>query len=558
MKIAIENYRGIKAASLAVEGIALVAAKNSAGKSALAQASGAVLSGHPIPVPGVQKVLAGMLVRGGEAKGSAQLESDGDVARVDWPRSTYKTKGTPPQISAIAAGIELLAPPHSAPDDATRQKRRAEQFIELLNAQPTFEHLRARFARDGISEETARAVWDTIERQGWPAAHTQARETGARLKGQWEAVTGENYGSKKAENYIPDEWEPELAGASLDAMQAAVTDARDALDSMIAVSAVDDAERDRLQALADELPTRQEMADAAQAASTAAGQTHADALTALRALRNPASVQIHECPHCKGALSIVGGKIIAGEPISAEEAAAWEEADKTVSNVRATMDQASSQMQVVSGLLAEAKRAAEQLAGIGEGNASQDQVNAAREALRVAQYRLDAFTKKTRADKLQSSILQNASITSALDTGGVRQEVVSAAVNTFLTDSVNPLARLARWMDTEVGNDMSISYGGRAWAVLSESERYRVRVLFQVAVGVREGAQALVIDAADILDKDGRNGLIGLLRHCAIPAIVCMTYPSPSDVPDLRAAGIGESYWIRDGVLSPLAEERNG
>lgn len=556
MKLNIENYRGIKSASLALDGIALVAAPNAAGKSAVAQAVGAVLAGQPVPIPGVLKSMAGMLVRTGASGGFAQLDTDTGTARVDWPRATLKTKGQPPQISAFAAGLELLTPPHGSPDDAPRQRRRAEAFIELLHAQPVFEDLRARFARDGINEETARAVWETIEKQGWDAAHAQAKETGARLKGQWEAVTGERYGSKKAENYVPDEWEPELANASNELLTAALTDARDALDGMIAVAAIADDERERLQALADALPSRKEAADAAQQALQQATEAHGAAVKAAQALRDPSAQQVHECPHCKGPLSITGGRIVAGTPISNADVAAWAAAQDAVAQTRQSNIHARTLSNEAQAAVRESEDAATQLAALDKGNATHDQVQHARQAVTIAQGRLDAFTSKTRADRLQNSILQNVAIVSALDTAGVRQDKLHELIHIFLMESINPLSTIARWLQVEISSDLSLSYGGRSWALLSESERYRVRVLLQIAVALREHAAAVVVDAADILDKTGRNGLIKLLMHAAIPAVVCMTLPTPSDVPDLRAANIGESYWIHDGELSPLAENK--
>ncbi|WVR18288.1 DNA repair exonuclease SbcCD ATPase subunit [Bordetella phage PY223] len=548
MKITTENYRGIKSASLALEGIVLVAAPNASGKSAIAQAAGAVLAGQAVPIPGVLKTMAGMLVRNGASGGFAQLDAEGGTARVDWPRAALKTKGTPPQISAIAAGIESLT--------TAEPKRRAELLIELLQAHPTFEDLRARFAREGISEETARAVWETIDKQGWDAAHAQAKETGARLKGQWEAVTGERYGAKKAENFTPDEWEPELASASSELLTAALTDARDTLDGMIAVAALDDAERERLQSLADTLPERQAEHTAANEELQRAIAAHESVVASMNALRDPSKQQLHECPHCNGSLSIAGGKIIAGTPLTDDDIAKWNAAQDAVAQAREVGVQARARVNVARVAMLDAEGASKKLDECKDGNATHAQVQHAREAVTIAQGRLDAFTSKTRADRLQNSILQNVAIVSALDTAGVRQDKLNESVDSFLTVSVAPLSVAAGWHKLEISHDMLLSYGGRAWPLLSESERYRARVLLQVAIALREGSSALVIDAADILDKAGRNGLIALLRHAALPALVCMTIPTPKEVPDLKAAGLGESLWIRDGVTVPLSQAR--
>lgn len=544
MQVTIENYRGIKSASLPLGGIALVAGPNAAGKSAVAQAVGAVLCGHPVPIPGILKNMAGMLVRNGASSGFVQLDADGSTARIDWPRAALKTKGTPPQISAIAAGIESVA--------TVEPKRRAELLIDILQAHPSFDDVRARLAIEGVSDETARSIWETIERQGWDAAHAQAKETGARLKGQWEAVTGKRYGSRVAESYVPDEWEPELASASTEALTAALTDARDTLDAMIAVAAVDDAERERLQRLADELPARQEAEGAARQALQQATEARNAADQAMRALRDPSAQHIHECPHCGGALSIAGGRIVAGSPLGDDEVAAWNAARDAAMQAAEAAAKAREQASAAQAAVREAQDAAQRLASLGSGNATQDQVELARQAVALAQARLDAFTKKTRADRLHSSIVQNAAIVAALDVAGIRQEKLIDCVNSFLTETVNPLSKIANWHRIEVTSDLSIAFGGRAWELLSESEKYRAKVLLQIAIAIRQSACAVVIDAADILDKAGRNGLVSLLRHAAIPAVVCMTIPTPQDVPNLRAVGIGESYWIRDGVLVPL------
>lgn len=549
MRITVDNYRGIKSASLSLDGITLVAAPNASGKSAIAQAAGAVLAGHAMPILGIPKTMAGMLVRNGASGGFVQLDSDDGTARVDWPRAALKTKGSPPQISAIAAGIESLA--------TAEPKRRAELLIELLQAKPTFEDLRARLDREGVNEQTAAAIWDTVEKQGWDAAHAQAKETGARLKGQWEAVTGERYGAKKAENFTPDEWEPELSSASMEMLTAAITDARDTLDGMIAVAAIDDAERERLEFLVETGPARKAAADDAQQALQAATAAHGAAVQALNALRNPSAQQAHECPHCSGALSIAGGKIIAGTPVSDDDVAAWNAAQKAVSDAHAVGTTARSNLNDAMTALREAEESAKKLESLSGGNATHEQVQRARQVVAIAQGRLDAFTMKTRADRLQNSILQNVVIVSALETAGVRQDKLSDSIQRFVSESVAPLATIAKWPCVDISSDLSIAYGGRAWALLSESEKYRARVLLQVAIALLDGSHALIIDAADILDKTGRNGLIALLRHVSLPALVCMTIPTPNDTPDLKAAGLGESLWIRDGVTVPLSEAKS-
>ncbi len=552
LAIAIENYRGIKAAAFNLEGIVMIAAKNAAGKSAVAQASAAVLTGTPIPIPGVLKTMAGMLVRMGAASGFAQLDCEHGTARVDWPKASMKSKGDMPNVSAIVAGIESLP--------RMEQKQRAERLIEILNAHPTKEDVRKRLAREGISEQIADNVWQTVEKQGWDGAHAQAKETGARLKGQWEAVTGKRYGSRIAENFVPDEWDQELASESEESLTAKLTDARDTLDGMIAVVAVDDSERAKLEEIAAALPEKR----AAHAAATAAfadAVSERDKIAAhIRSMRDPSAQAHQECPHCAGSLSVFGGKVVAATAVSEHEKSAWDEVHSRYAVQKDLCERLLSERGNAISELKSSLMAHERLASIANANSSQEQVEKARQAVRLATSRLSAFTSKTRADRLQSSILQNGAIVSTLDTSGVRQDALIDAAGRFVAAYVKPLIDASGWEQIEIQPDLALFYGGRPWALLSESERYRVCVAMQVAVAVKQKSEALIIDAADILDREGRNGLINMLRDVGIPALVCVTIPSLKDVPDLGAKGLGASYWIRDGLVMPIsvAKEKEG
>ena len=54
------------------------------------------------------------------------------------------------------------------------------------------------------------------------------------------------------------------------------------------------------------------------------------------------------------------------------------------------------------------------------------------------------------------------------------------------------------------------------------------------------------------LDAPTRSGLFSMLGQAELSAVVCMTLSRREQVPDLARAGLGESYWLDDGVLEPL------
>ena len=110
----------------------------------------------------------------------------------------------------------------------------------------------------------------------------------------------------------------------------------------------------------------------------------------------------------------------------------------------------------------------------------------------------------------------------------------------------------AGWKVVAIAPDMALTYGGRPYALLSTSEQYRLRAVLQAAIARLAGADLVVIDAANVLDAPTRSGLFSMLGQAELSAVVCMTLSRREQVPDLARAGLGESYWLDDGVLEPL------
>jgi hypothetical protein len=47
-----------------------------------------------------------------------------------------------------------------------------------------------------------------------------------------------------------------------------------------------------------------------------------------------------------------------------------------------------------------------------------------------------------------------------------------------------------------------------------------------------------------------------MLGSAELAGIVCMTASRREQVPDIERAGVGRSYWLQNGVLSPLTNEQ--
>ena len=184
-------------------------------------------------------------------------------------------------------------------------------------------------------------------------------------------------------------------------------------------------------------------------------------------------------------------------------------------------------------------------------------IDAARGALTVADERLKAWKAKTMADQRANSIAINVQIVSALKPAGIRQKKLAKAMSTANAQLKNTTAITMSWGVVAIDGDLEASLNGTPYSLLSKSERYRCRVALQVWMALNDNSSAVIIDGADVLvDSQLRNDLFAILTTLPIPSVVTMALVDRAKLPDLGAAGIGESFWIEAGELQSLTEEQ--
>jgi|LGVE01.1.fsa_nt_gb hypothetical protein len=545
MNLTIKNFRGAATALFDLQKITLIGGHNAAGKSSIAQATAAALTGNPLPVRGVQKSAAGCLVRSGTAAGLVELTAETGSTKIDYPKATVKTEGQPPQATAFAVGMSCVLD--------LPAKDRAETLSQYLRAEPTKDDLIAGLKHiEDLKPEHFDAIWQRIEQSGWDGAHAESKEKGARLKGQWEQVTGQRYGKKKADSYIPEAYSADLEGASETDLQAVVVDAREKLEGAIAAEAVDDARAEELQTLADTLPAiEKQLPDAEKLVADMAEELEKRHLDHDK-LPLAKKGDFLSCPHCRKSVGLVGGKLLpASDPLSDDEVKtrqkAIDAATKLVEAARSDNQAAARSLQELNDRIDAAKSAAEELAEQPESTATGTDIDAARSAVDMAEQRLECWKKKVTAGNRHYNIGVNSLILTVLAADGARLSKLRkclAAANSAL----NSLCDVARWGVVELSDDLDASLNGTPYYLLSESEQYRVRVTVQLWMAQLDGSAAVIIDGADVLvDKNLRNGLFRALAGLDVTALVAMAMPDAADLPDIAARSMGQAYWMGEG-----------
>lgn len=550
MKISISNFRKIRTAELdASKKITLIAGRNGEGKTSTLQAIAAALAGTVIPIDSLKKNQSAQLINTGSAFAQVSCETPIGSASVKYPENSRSTDGVPPPVSDIAAEVRSFV-------DMTPAER-VQYITGLMRCEPRREDLAECLGIIGINAETIDRIWQTIQSQGWDGAHKAAKESGSKLKGAWEEISGDRYGDKKAETWIPREWESDLQTLTEQQLREAVTVETQWLEAAISDAAVDAAELERLRKAADAVPGLQDSVTEYSETLSGLRKNHQDISAALEKL--PAAVQpkTHACPHCNQPVAINGDTLSKPTLLTEDElqgrAAAIKSAQESLTGLQAEIARQSIELGQKQATLQAAQRAAKQLAEYKPSSASTGEhkgVEDCRARVKRARDRLAAWTKWQQAAAKHRAIVKNQSIINELAPDGLRQRLLKTALDE-INKTLAGIAAATGWEPCEIEQDMSISLGDYQYILHSQSKQYRIRVSLQLAFSGIDGSQIVLIDGADILDGPGRNGLFRALSKSERSAIVGMTFSKQEDVPAIEKLD-GAAYWVENGTAAKI------
>jgi hypothetical protein len=542
----------------------LAAGVNEAGKSCLAEAVRAVLAGEPIPIPGVAKKDAKLLVRDGAEEGRATANTAEVMCSVGWPKADvrFESSDGPKHLAThFAVGLKHLFD--------LDVKERSTVLAGYVDSTPTVDDLGDAMRDAGYGATAIAKTWGAIKEGGWDATYKRAREYGTRLKGQWEGVTREKYGSKKAEGWAPENYpatnrQDPLVDQYKD-LEQALELARAKVKAAVGSAAVSQAEVERLKAeAAAEVPNVKPLRKDLEAAQSDLALVEAERRV-LPAEGKDGGNTVAACPECGCMLAVEqawqGPILLKPYSEDIEKKAASKqihlkraELDGKAANLKGKINdarQALSRAEAQADRVAEAKR---KLAEIGEVKAPDEEaVKAAEQAEADARDALAAFDAKAEADRLHGEVQKNEQLAGVLAPDGLRKRKLAAGLTTF-NEKLAELCTAAKWPVVRIDENLAAHYGTRPLWSASSSGRWRARVVVQVAMAQMDGSAAVVIDEADILDSRGRNALMQMLNGARVKALVCMTISKPSLVPDLKQAVMGASFWVSSGVVVPVDE----
>lgn len=167
----------------------------------------------------------------------------------------------------------------------------------------------------------------------------------------------------------------------------------------------------------------------------------------------------------------------------------------------------------------------------------------------LARTRFEAAKKKHESMALHYRVVDMLKACDIVSPDGLAKAKLLIGVKEF-NKKLREYSELAGWEAVQIDKSLNLTYDNRAYHphILSESERFRADVTFQVAYAIATEQELVLIDRADLLDVPGREGLLNLLYGLDMTAVVGMT-AAGSDVPNLEEMGIGTTYIVKRGTV---------
>jgi energy-coupling factor transporter ATP-binding protein EcfA2 len=539
------NYLTHHHLNLALGPVSLITGSNGAGKTSVLEAIRMVLTGADARV--AHKKDYPLLITNGAKTGAIRLtweDQDGSHdSQIDFPSGKRSGTGADATFLEYALGTKNIAD--------IKEKDMKALVYRLSHVQITTQRVTELLAESEVGPALAKLLLPSIRAGGFTAGEKEAKEMLRVRKGVWEEITGEDYGKVKAEDWRPDRSSPvpvAPSAAVISAAENALTSARIALEKAIENMgkakghALPSAAR--LAELSDKaatLPTLQGVLSTQEAGITVLETDVALLQQDIAAAQNGHHVT---CPHCQAALVYEDGELLPNS-LAADHLV-------DVSDRQQRLDTATTKLVALRNKSRDTVKAiavAEQAVTIL--SASGDSVDLTLLQENVAKRRTDVVvteqaladlqkqlltanqssSQEERAKKILGQIQQLEHAVTVLAPDGIPARFLSAALEPFNT-RLSSASTAAHWPLIQLTPEMRVTWGGRPYALCSESEQWRVNAVLAVVLAEMSEIGFVLLDRFDVLEPKGRANALRWLTQCSLQVILAGTAKEKPNLPN--------------------------
>ena len=153
---------------------------------------------------------------------------------------------------------------------------------------------------------------------------------------------------------------------------------------------------------------------------------------------------------------------------------------------------------------------------------------------------------EARAAELGETIARYAEVVRALGPQGVRAAMMGGGL-ARLNAGLSVIATEATWPEVQVTERGAVMWATRPIQMCSASEQWRAQAAIQLTLAAMTGSQAVVLDRADVLDADNREGLVRAVKRVAgktgLAVLLCSTGVADGSAPWKQVAIEGGMTW---------------
>lgn len=159
-----------------------------------------------------------------------------------------------------------------------------------------------------------------------------------------------------------------------------------------------------------------------------------------------------------------------------------------------------------------------------------------------------------KASVLHQDVVAWTDIADALAPDGIPAELLAEALGP-INEHLRLSATNAEWEPAQIESDMTITYGLRNYALVSESEKWRTDAMIAEAVSHISGMKLLVLDRFDVLDMRGREDLLYWLDGMAQDGDIdtALIFGTLKALPAQLLPSI-DGFWIDNGSAGQMKE----
>jgi len=583
--INIQQFLGINQATLELGNINIVTGANGAGKSTVADAIRMAITGEPVRVQ-FKKDMAQLLHQGSPRGHIRITTTDGNSIARDVGSARIIGKGQVQVDDHLMRALDATRFTHARP------KERRDILTDILTLNFNKDQIREAIETvvkinqsvESLIEMAAEGAWDEVEQR--------LKSNVSYLRRQWQDITGERYGSQKADAWAQTAPKPDIETEDLEQKVAGLKQQAEHLSHEITriktvreqqsqqkaqIMAQIESAKIRLkeiggienmdhvmECLKVEIQKLKQRDDGLVQKALDLKARHGELKSDLNAAK-----QVLQCPCCNEAVRIVNGKLVKAEtPDMSKLRQQLDALDEQMTKIQEEhqsvvnrCNQLQTELRDKMMIQTKAQNLNEQLQTLrstldklnqneneAETGSLEQELRQVSEELEEKQEQLQnlkvqwqawetAQENTCNALKVHRQIMLSEKLANLFGANGVRQTLVARALQP-LNNALIEMATIAGWGEIIIDGDMELYLNGRPFGLLSKSEQWRVNLCVSKALCDLTESGLFLIDEANILDIRNRSGFLDLMKHFANQntQVIAMATGKPEwfDVPGIH------------------------